>query len=30
MSSPEEFAEYVRTDLQKWSRVMRAANVKIQ
>jgi len=30
MSSPEEFAEYVRTDVQKWSRVMRAANVKIQ
>jgi tripartite-type tricarboxylate transporter receptor subunit TctC len=30
MSSPEEFAEYVRTDVQKWSRVMRAAKVKIE
>ena len=29
-SSPEEFAEYVRTDVQKWSRVMRAAKVKIE
>ncbi len=29
-SSPEEFAEYIRTDAQKWSRVMRAANVKIE
>jgi len=29
-SSPEEFAEYIKTDAQKWSRVIRAANVKIE
>jgi tripartite-type tricarboxylate transporter receptor subunit TctC len=29
-SSPEEFAEYIRTDVQKWSLVLRAANVKIE
>ena len=28
--SPEEFAAYVRADVQKWSRVLRAANVKIE
>jgi tripartite-type tricarboxylate transporter receptor subunit TctC len=28
-SSPEEFAAYVRTDGQKWGRVLRDANVKI-
>jgi tripartite-type tricarboxylate transporter receptor subunit TctC len=27
--SPAEFAEYIRADVQKWDRVIRSANIKV-
>lgn len=29
VSSPEEFAAYIRAEIDKWSKVARAANVKL-
>jgi len=29
-SSPEEFGEQIRADFEKWGKVIRAANIKVE
>ena len=30
IGSPEQFADYIKADVQKWDRVIREANIKIE